>query len=192
MRLQLPVVLWLVGITAAVSACGVLDDCVSDRIEVTLPATVTVNGVPTQDTISGAVFLTNLDPPTYDRLVAALIDGSASTAGAVWTLGQGFDDPPGFLAFQLGVAAQQDAVLAVDATFSGGGWGFAAPSVQPVAVSGELGDFTVTASAGTAVVLDVAPLALRLALVLANAAGDTVRVEGDMTFRRVRQSVSCD
>jgi hypothetical protein len=180
-----------IGTLVAMSACTAFGDCVSDRIDASMGgANLELNGTPTFLTLVGTVTPGNVNPGIYNRLVGALIDGSESTVGAAWTLDQGFPQP-GWLSMVLGVEALDGDTITVTQAATGGGWGFLDAPGTPLLVSFKLGDFQATAAAGTAVVLDAAPLNLRLNLALANGDGDTILVQGDMVFRRTREDVSC-
>jgi len=173
------------------SACTAFGGCELDRIDVSMGgANLELNGTPAFVTLAGIVTPGNVNANTYNQLVGALIDGSESTIGATWTLDQGLTEP-GWLALVLGVEALEGDTIDVTQTATGGGWGFLEAPGTPLLVSLTLGDFQATSAAGIAVVLGAAPLNLRLDLILANADGDTVLVQGDMVFRRTQDDVSC-
>lgn len=181
--------LW--GAVAVISGCNVFGDCELDRIDASMGgANLELNGTPAFVTLAGTVTPGNLSGNTYDRLVGALIEGSESTIGATWTLDQGLTEP-GWLSLVLGVEALGGDTITEMQAVTGAGWGFLEAPGTPLLVSLALGDFQATSATGTAVVLGTAPLNLRLDLMLANAAGDTVLVQGDMVFRRTQEDVSC-
>lgn len=189
-KVRAAVLLYVAAVLCA--ACSLFDDCESDRIEVSNPVSVLWDNVDETWDLTGRVYVTNLDPPSYAALVDALIDGTRSTAGAVWTIDQGFGTQGGWMAVTLGGSVTAGEVLQVGDIFTGGGWGVSSPSALPAQVGVHVGTFEATSVSGTITVLTEAPLSLRLDLEFGDGSGSTLSIEGDMTFQRVRESVSCD
>lgn len=183
----------LLAAALPVAGCNPFGGCESDRIEVSSPVNVQLDNVAETWDLTGRVHDTNIDPPHYAALVEALIDGTRSTAGAVWTLDQGFGSAAGWLAVNLGGDVTEGQVLSITEVFTGGGWGlWPPPSTLPASVGVHAGAFEATTVSGTMAVLTVAPLSLRVDLVFDDGQGSTLSIQGDMTFQRVRESISCD
>jgi hypothetical protein len=178
--------------TWSAAACYPFGGCESDRIDGSFPVSVQFDNVSETWDLTGLVFDSNLDPSSYAALVEALIDGTRSTAGAVWTIDQGFGAQGGWMAVHLGGGVAAGDVLPVNDIFTGGGWGLSSPSAIPARVGVHVGTFEATAVSGTMTVLATGPLSLRVNLSFDDGQGTTLEIEGDMGFARVRESVSCD
>jgi hypothetical protein len=175
---------------AGLGACSPFDPCFSDRIDVTLDAVVTNGPTSSGRTFRGQVTSTNLDGPTYGRLVGALIEDTVSAAGAAWDLILASDTESGFLAFQLAADPEDGQILQLGGAFLGGGWGFESPAPPAVLLAAGIGDFTATAASGTLIVIDTRPL--RLAVDLTVADGQTTyRLQGEIIFSRTVERIQC-
>ena len=58
-------------------------------------------------------------------------------------------------------------------------------------MGGGMGNFIATEATGSIEVLAVAPMRLRLDVVLRDAGGRTIRVRGDMSFEFVQREIPC-
>jgi hypothetical protein len=180
------------GALLLLAACSPFGDCELDRIIVALPATVTLDhGVAAWD-LSGSVTVGNLDRPTYDRLVGALIEGTRSLDGAVWTLDVGFGDEAGYLAVYWVGDPEEGQTVAVVGAFDGGGWGFLDEATQGPRVASRIGTVTASSASGTLTVLGTAPLRLSVDVTVADGSGVSYRFVGEMAFSRSVEPVSCD
>jgi hypothetical protein len=174
------------------NGCSPLGPCFRDQIEVSFEGAIHANEVPQSWDPRGAVTITNLDLPRYDRLRAALIEDTQSAAGAVWTFETGFGSQAAFLAVQLGRDPAQGEVLQVAGAFQGGGWGFLGPPAGGVLVAARFGEATATSASGTLEVLSTRPLVLAADLLVADGAGNTWRFDGVIRFERTVDEVVCD
>lgn len=186
---QLAAIVAVLTVAAEVaSACYPFGGCESDRIEVSYPAAVQLDGVGESWDFSGRVYVSNVE--NYMALVEAMIDGTRSTAGLVWTLETGSGGRQGVVVLHLGPDVTEGQVVTPNYVFDGGGWGFLSPG-QGVGVGVTVDDFTADTVSGTLTVLDVAPLRLEVDLEFGDGQGRTLTMTGEMTFQRIRESTVC-
>jgi hypothetical protein len=183
----------LIALPFLLAACGSpFGDCSSDRVEVTLPATIERNGVPESVALGDAVATGNVGAPEFETLRAVLTgDVASEDAGVVWTVSiTGTSD--GWISLAVDAPLSAGQTLDVGTTFTGAGWGlYDVPAGTKIAASVRDGAFIATSVTGTVQVLAVTPLRLRLDLTAADGSGLTVRIRGDASFAFVREPTPC-
>jgi hypothetical protein len=166
------------------AACGSsFDACQAERIEVTLPATITRDAGSSVATLTGQVSPSNVGVPEFATLRAVLTgDVAAETAGVIWTV-PAFDPEQGFVAVAIDAPVGAGEVLTVGAAFDGGGWGLFDLAGGVRAGAGiRIGTVAADEVTGTVEVLGVEPLRLRLDLTGRSRGAVIARVQGDATF----------
>lgn len=183
----------LVALSFLLSGCGSpFGDCRLERVEVSLPATIErVSGTETA-TLEGSVAVGNLSVPDFETIRAVLTgDVSAEDDGVVWTVPMaGTTD--GWVSLAIDAPVAQGDILTVGSTFDGAGWGrFDLPSGTKIAASVRDGSFIAMSVTGTAEMLGVMPLRLRLDLTATDASGVTLHVTGNATFAFFSEPAAC-
>jgi hypothetical protein len=179
--------------TLVLAGCGgtPFESCESERIEVTMAATVVRGGATTHQEWLGSVAPSNLSGPGHYELVRTVVIEGGQSSGVIWTL-SAFDTIPGYLAVALEGQPRAGDVMSVVRIEPAGGWGpFALPAGSRVAVNVVAGGFQASAVTGTIEVLQAAPLLLRLDLKVSNGAEESIEVAGDMRFELSRERVPC-
>lgn len=166
--------------------------CYSERIEVSMPATIERNGAPQNETLTGVVALTNV-PDQFATLRAILTeDPTQQSQGVVWTV-PAFQTNGGGIAVALQAPLRTGEVLAVNSAFNGGGWGtISLPAGIRTQVSVRADNFVAASASGSIQILAVAPLRVRMDIETRDAANSTIRILGDASFKYVRERVICD
>jgi hypothetical protein len=169
-----------------------LDSCEAERIDVTMPATITRGGSPAAVTLVGQVSPSNVGVPAFATLRAVLTgDVASQTDGVIWTV-PAFDPDQGWVVVAIDAPVAAGDVLTVGSTYGGAGWGvFDLPGGTRLAAGIRAGEFAAVEVSGTAEVLEVSPLRLRLDLTGRDAADAVVRVQGDASFRYQSGPPSC-
>lgn len=181
----------LIQPTLLLTACGsIFGDCRSERIEISLPATIEQNGAQQNVTLGDAVSVGNLSVNDFEILRAVLTGHVASQdQGVIWTVPLGAD---GWVSLAIDPPISAGTTLTVGSTYDGAGWGlYSLPGVSKVAASVHDGAFAATSVTGTVEVLGVEPLRLRLDLDATDAASTEVRVQGDATFTFISEPAAC-
>jgi hypothetical protein len=111
-------------IAAPLVACGApTDSCQAERIDVTLPATLTRDGSSEVVSLSGQVSPGNVGVPAFQTLRAVLTgDVAGETAGVIWTL-PAFEPDQGWVVVAIDAPVAAGEVLPVGSTYGGAGWG---------------------------------------------------------------------
>ena len=183
----------LAGAALLAAACGSgTDACQAELISVTLPATLERNGAPSVATLAGEVSVGTVGTPAFAALRQLLTgDAGAATSGVIWTV-PAFEPEQGWVAVALDAPLAAGEELAVGSAFDGAGWGiFDLPAGTRLAAGLRAGTFAATTVTGTASVLGVAPLRLRLDLQGADGTGATVRIRGEASFSYRAGPPSC-
>lgn len=179
----------------ACSGCATVDlitnQCDTEYIRVTWPATITRGSLTVTTTLQGAVTPGNIDATQFRNLKDALIDGDGNATNVVWTV-DAFNVNGGYIALMHSAPATSGQTEAVSLAFDGGGWGTIAsprPFAPTIALRAE--NFNATSATGSITTVDPKPLKLRVDVTTSNAAGETIKVTGDAQFRYERVSSSC-
>ncbi|MEX0691819.1 MAG: hypothetical protein WD934_06930 [Gemmatimonadales bacterium] len=177
---------------AAALACSPFSPCTRDRIDAVFPVTVAIGDALQEWTLTGVVTETNIEPDLYQRLVAGLVLDTASAAGSVFTLDQGFGgDQAGFFAIWLRSDPALDAVLSVAGAFDGGGWGVLPGGTSGPLVALRIGPFQGTTATGTLTVLSTAPLRLDVDIMVTDANGAGYGFTGVAGLSRTIETITC-
>ena len=178
----------------SVSGCG---KCFVERIDVALPARLRIDSQDRAVLLRGQVTSRNIDRLAFDSIERA-VSNAAEPAGVqaiIWTLDQGFDSPvAAFLAFDLSVPVTRNQSLPVVLSSRFGGWGVRSGSPRPgtpVGVYFERQGFTPVSADGVLLVHETAPLRLSVDLAFRDAAGRSVRIDGEMQFASISEKVPC-
>jgi len=183
----------LLALPILLAACGSpFGDCSSERVEVSLPATIERNGVPENVTLGDAVAVGNVSVPDFATLRAVLTgDATSESAGVIWTVPLS-GATQGWVSLAIDAPLSPGTTLTVGSTYDGAGWGlFDLPAGTKAAASVRDDSFAATSVTGTVEVLGVMPLRLRLDLTATDASNATVRVQGDAAFSFVSQPSPC-
>jgi hypothetical protein len=177
---------------AAGLACSPFDPCTRDRIDALFPVTVAIGDALQEWTLTGRVTETNIQADVYAQLVAGLVLDTASAAGSVFTLDQGFGgDQAGFLAIWLGGDPAPGAVLTVADAFDGGGWGVLPGGPSGPRVALRIGLFQGTTATGTLTVLSTVPLRLDVDIMVTDAIGAGYGLTGVVGLSRTIETITC-
>jgi len=189
-------------LTAWLAAAGLgcnLGLCRIELLDVYLPAVITENGEAARIVnLRGGMAPSHLNAAEFEALRRMIVEGSTAYEGAHWGVGA-FDDPGSGLGVALPTPFEPGRVVTVDGTveppdpfaFTRVGW-------RPIPLPDGLGrvglrltGFEAVSAHGTIEILGVHPLQLRIDVVTADAAGDTVRVEGVMEIVYQRLNADC-
>jgi hypothetical protein len=176
------------SISLGATAC---DQCREEAIPVvTLPATIDFQGQSTAVQFMGSVTSGNIEPAVFNTVRSFLTGpGAGAAMGVVWTVDAQSPSPLSFIAVQLTGPLDPGQDVAVTSAFDGGGWGLAFDQTPAIAVSGDA--FTAATAQGTLHVLAISPLRLALDVLTTDAAGEELRIRGEMEARSVEQTF-CD
>jgi hypothetical protein len=156
--------------------------CDVEQLEVTWPATIERDGVPTSEQLSATVTPTNVTPEVFDSLTTTLVRGRVAAPSVVWSV-PAFNTSPGGIAVAHRGALRRGEVLRIAGVLEGGGWGvMPLVSRESALVAIEAGEFVAGSASGTIAVLETQPVALRLDVTATDSAGDVMRVRGDAQF----------
>jgi len=184
----------LLACLPSISGCG---KCFVERIEVALPARFRLDSQDRALLLRGQVTSRNIDRNTFDSLERAVSDASdpPGVQAIIWTVDQGFDSSLApFLAFDLGVPVARNQSLPVALGSRFGGWGVRSGSPRPgtpVSVYFEQEGFVPASVDGVLLVHETEPLRLSVDLAFRSAAGNTVRIDGEMQFVSISERVPC-
>ena len=177
-------------------ACSTLDfitdNCDSESLTVTWPATIVRGTSTTNVTLTGSVSPGNIDPGQFKLLRQLLVtDDQDITTNVVWTV-SAFDVNGGNIAFQHSAPLSSGQIQPVNFAFDGGGWGVV-PSARPldpiIAVRSD--NFRATSASGSITAITGLPLKLRIDVTTGNPTGENIRLTGDAQFDYQKTSSSC-
>lgn len=180
-------------IAASLTGCSAASDsCQAERIDVTVPATLTREGSSEVVTLSDQVSPSNVGVPEFQTLRAVLTgDVAGETAGVIWTV-PAFAPKQGWVVVAIDAPVAAGEVLPVGSTYGGAGWGlFELPSGTRIAAGLRAGAFVASVVSGTVEVVAVSPLRLRLDLTGGDGTGAEVRVRGVASFSYLPGPPSC-
>ena len=169
-----------------------IDDCSTDFIRVTWPATITRGSSVTNVTLFQSITPSNIDPEEFRLLRDVLINGSTNqSATVIWTV-PAFDVNGGFIALTHSAPLNASASQEVNFAFDGGGWGATTASrvIQP-AIAVRADNFNATAASGTITTISTAPLRLGIDITVRNALNQTMRIAGEAQFEFQKVHTSC-
>lgn len=186
----------LVAAAVSVNGCGSIefltDNCRSEAVLVSWPATITRGGAATVLPLAGAVTPGNIDPSDFDILKEVLATGGRELVTTViWTV-PAFEVNGGFIALMHPAPLAAGQIEPLNLAFDGGGWGEVEgnrPFAPAIAVRAD--NFTATSAAGSITAISSIPLRLRIDVTTRNAAGETMRISGDAQFRYEEKRTSC-
>jgi hypothetical protein len=166
--------------------------CNVEQLEVTWPATIERDGVATREQLAATVTPTNVTPELFDSLATTLVRGRAAAPAVGWSV-PAFNTSPGGIAFVHKGALRRGEVLRVAGVLDSGGWAVMPHVARDSALVGvEAGEFAAREAAGTIVVLETQPVALRVDVTARDSAGATVRIRGDAQFSVRRGRRRCE
>ena len=158
----------------------------------TWPITITRGSSVTSPLLTTTLTQTNIDRTQFDVLRQALTaGGEPGTYNVTWTI-PAFDVNGGHIALTHGAPLATGETQQVGVAFSGGGWGAqhaAAAGVPGVSVRAS--NFVATSATGSITALASAPLRLAVDITTANAAGETIRLTGDVGFSYHKVQALC-
>ena len=184
--------LTLVSLSGCSTVDFLTDDCKTEFIRVTWPATITRGTTTSNVTLFQSITPTNIDAEEFRLLRDALINGSTSrTATVIWTV-PAFDVNGGYIALTHSAPLTSGATEQVNFAFDGGGWGATEASrVISPAIAVRADNFNATAASGTITTVSTAPLRLNIDVTVRNALNQTMRITGDAQFEYERVASSC-
>jgi hypothetical protein len=170
----------------AITACGYpFGPCHTERIEAIQTATLDRGAGPV--TWDGAGIVAPGNTSDFDALREFLIDGRMlGGRRVVWTV----NTSTGYVAVFLPGSVEAGDQVAVSGV-NGGGWGVMAGSAG-ASISVRDGDFQGTAATGSISVLEVAPLRVRIEVVVSDGDGSSRILSALTGFTYARQRVACD
>jgi hypothetical protein len=179
-------------ISSCQTADFLTDDCDTDFLRVTWPATITRGSNVTNATLFQSITPANIDAEEFRLLREVLINGSTSgSATVIWTV-PAFDVNGGYIALTHSAPLDPSASQQVSFAFDGGGWGATTASrvIQP-AIAVRADNFNATAASGTITTLNKAPLRLGIDITVRNALNQTMRITGEAQFEFQKVHSSC-
>jgi hypothetical protein len=187
---------WVVAFAiAAAPGCN----CSERRIDVTLPGTIEMAGLPPAITFTGGVSDSSAGG-SYALLERVVTDASASGGATqahtiMWTMRESSGGAPAaFLSFALRVPVATGDTVTVSVGSSGGGWGVLTGDPRPTPLTAnayfEKGSFVPATARGTLRVLRTAPLQLEVDVVFLSS-GQAVRLVGTMSFATSEFETAC-
>ena len=159
------------------------DNCTSEFVRVSWPATITRGTSTTNVTLFGSVTPSNIDPSQFELLRDVIATGNrTSLTTVVWTV-PAFEINGGYVAFTHTLPLSAGASDAVNFAFDGGGWGAsAATRAIPPAIAVRADNFNANAATGTITAISTTPLRLDIDVTVRNAANQTMRLTGEAQF----------
>lgn len=167
--------------------------CLQEQIVVTWPMTTIRGGVTTSTLRTTTLTQNNIDRTQFDALRETLTGtGTSAMYNVTWSV-PSFDVNGGYVAFTHTVPFSAGETRPVSAAFSGGGWGAQPTSTQiPTAIALRADNFVATSSTGSIIALAAAPLRLKVDVTTASAAGETIRVTGEVGFSYHKVTALCN
>ena len=168
------------------------DNCTSEFVRVSWPATITRGTSTTNVTLFGSVTPGNIDPTQFELFRDVVATGTRSSLTTiVWTV-PAFDINGGYIAFTHTVPLASSESDGVNFAWDGGGWG-AAPASRaiPAAIAVRADNFNADAASGTITAISTRPLLLDIDVTVRNAANQTMRLTGKAQFEHESVRSSC-
>jgi hypothetical protein len=185
--LALPLALSLQACWAVESLGG---SCPQEQLVVTWPITITRGTSTTSPLLTATLTTDNISLSQFDMLRKALTqDVAPNSANVVWTVPLGTNG--GFISFAHAAPITEGTTTQVTSVFTGGGWSASAFTQSPWAVSINADNFVATNATGTITALDTNPVRLRIDVTANNAAGEAMRLAGEVGFQYDLVSASC-
>lgn len=178
---------------AAVALEAIAPKCTQEQIVVTWPITITRGTAVTTTLLTRTLTQNNIARAQFDALRQTLVDGGgAGTYNVTWTI-PAFDVNGGYISLSHAAPLTSGETQQVGVAFSGGGWGAQPVSgaVQP-AVAVRASNFVATAASGSITAIAATPLRLRIDITSTNAAGETIRLEGEAGFSYHKVQALCN
>ena len=166
--------------------------CTQEQIVVTWPITITRGSSVTSPLLTTTLTQTEIDRTQYDALRQTLTAGGGTgTYNVTWTI-PAFDVNGGSIALTHAAPLASGETRQVTGAFSGGGWrAQPATAAVPPAVAVRAGNFVATSATGSITVLAASPLRLQVDITASNAAGETIRLTGDVGFSYHKVQALC-
>lgn len=168
------------------------DNCDTESINVTWPATITRGNFTQNVTLIGSVAPGNIDPANFDLMRRLLFSGGPEIlTNVVWTV-PAFDINGGYIAFMHPAPLSTGQTEPVNLAFDGGGWGVV-PSARVFAptIAVRANNFNATTATGSIFAVTGQPLRLRIDVTAQNAEGETMRITGEAQFEYTKVSSNC-
>ena len=168
------------------------DNCDEESINVSWPATITRGNLTTNVTLTGGVAPGNIDPSNFNLLKQVLVtDGIEILTNVVWTV-NAFNVNGGYIAFMHPAPLSTGQTEPVNLAWDGGGWGVVpSPRVFAPTVAVRAESFNATTATGSIFAVTGRPLRLRIDVTTQNAAGETMRLQGEAQFEYRKVSSNC-
>ena len=159
------------------------DNCTTEFVRVSWPATITRGTSTTNVTLFGSVTPSNIDPTQFEMLRDVIATGNrTSLTTVVWTV-PAFDINGGYIAFTHTLPLSAGESDDVDFAFDGGGWGASsATRAIPAAIAVRADNFNATAATGSIAAISTTPLRLDIDVTVRNAANQTMSLTGEAQF----------
>ena len=171
---------------------GLGGSCPQEQLVVTFPVTITRGVSVTSPLITKTMTPgSSLSQSQFNLLRQILVEGGTGSYNVTWTV-PAFDANGGHIAFRHPVPMTTGETQQVGAVFTGGTWG-AQPATPPLppAVSVLAGNFISTSASGSITALNSAPLRLKIDVTTTNAAGETIRLNGEAGFAYQKVTTTC-
>ena len=169
------------------------DNCESEFINVSWPATITRGNFTTNLTLTGTVSPGNIDPANFNLLKQVLVTGGVEIlTNVVWTV-PAFNVNGGYIAFMHPAPLSTGQTEPVNLASDVGGWGVvpnARVFAPTIAVRAE--NFNATTATGSIVAVTGQPLRLRIDVTTQSATGETMRLTGEAQFEYRKVSSNCN
>ena len=168
------------------------DNCESEFVRVSWPATITRGTSTTNVTLFGSVSPGNIDPTQFELFRDVVTTGTRTNLTTiVWTV-PAFEVNGGYIAFTHAVPLATGASDGINFAWDGGGWG-AAPATRaiPAAIAVRADNFNADAASGTITAISTAPLLLDIDVTVRNTVNQTMRLTGKAQFEHETVRSSC-
>ena len=168
------------------------DNCTSEFVRVSWPATITRGTSTTSVTLFGSVTPGNIDPTQFELFRDVVATGTRSNLTTiVWTV-PAFEVNGGYIAFTHTLPLSAGQSDGINFAWDGGGWG-AAPASRaiPGAVAVRADNFSADAATGTITAVSTSPLVLDIDVTVRNAVNQTMRLTGKAQFEHESVRSSC-
>ena len=199
MRIQLSHTFRAAALTAtaiAVQSCTTVDfltdNCKSEFVRVSWPATITRGTSTTNVVLFGSVTPANIDPTQFERLRDVVGTGARTNlTTVVWTV-PAFEVNGGYIAFTHTLPLSSGESDSVNFAWDGGGWGAAsATRAIPAAIAVRADNFNADAATGTITAISTTPLRLKIDITVRNPANQTMRLTGEAQFEYQEVRSNC-
>ena len=186
----------LAAVTFLSAGCTTIDfltdNCESEFVRVSWPATITRGTTATNVTLFGSVSPGNIDPTQFELFRDVVTTGTRTSLTTIlWTV-PAFEINGGYIAFTHTVPLAVGASDGVNFAWDGGGWG-AAPAARaiPAAIAVRADNFNASTASGTITAIGTTPLRLDIDVTVRNATNQTMRLTGEAQFEHESLRSSC-